>query len=92
MSSKEKAGFPIEENSDGSFSVNMEGNNVCVETHEEARWLSMLPVELNSIFTNTPENPNVENIKKIIAVCGEYNINSPAVRKLKIWLKKNTDQ
>ena len=92
MSSKEKAGFPIEENSDGSFSVNMDGNNICVETHEEAKLLSMLPVELNNIFTNTPESPNVENIKKIITVCGEYNINSHAVRKLKIWLKNNIDQ
>jgi len=92
MSNKEEAGFPIEENSNGLFSVNMDGNNVCVETEEEARWLSMLPVELNNIFTNTPESPNVENIKEIITVCGEYNINSYAVRKLKSWIKNNIDQ
>ncbi len=30
MSSKEEAGFPIGKNSDGSFSVNMDGNNVWV--------------------------------------------------------------
>ena len=90
MSSKEEAGFPIEENSNGSFSVNMDGKIVCVETEEDAGWLSMLPVELNNIFPSTPESPNVENIKKIITVCGEYNINSPAVRKLKNWFKKRT--
>jgi len=92
MSCKEESGFPIEENSDGSFSVNMDNNIVRVETEKDAKWLSMLPVEFNNIFTNTPKNANVENIKKIITVCGEYNINFPAVRKLKIWLKNNIDQ
>ena len=92
MSCKEKSGFPIGKNSDGSFSVNMDNNIVRVETEKDAKWLSMLPVELNNIFTNTPESPNIENIKEIITVCGEYNINSFAVRKLKNWLKNNIDQ
>ena len=90
MTSKEKAEFPIKENSNGSFSVNMDGNDVCLETYEEARYLSMLPVVSNSILTGTLESPDVETIKKIITVCGEYNINCPATRKLKKWLKKTT--
>ncbi len=92
MSSKEEAGFPIEENSDGSFSVNMDGNNVCVQTEEDAGWVSILPVELNNICTNTPECPDIEKIRKIIEVCNDYQINCHAIRQLSSWYRNNIDQ
>jgi len=92
MSSKEESGFPIEENSDGSFSVNIDGKIFCVETEEDAGWLSMLPVELKNIFTNTPECPNIENIRRIIEVYNNYNITCFGIRKLNSWYKNNIDQ
>lgn len=92
MSSKEEAGFPIEENKDGSFSVNIDGKIFCVETEEDAKWLSMLPVELNNTFTNTPECPNIENIRRIIEVYNDYNINCFGIRKLNSWYKNKIDQ
>ncbi len=92
MSSEEEAGFPIEENSDGSFSVNIDGKIVCVETEEDAGWLSILPVELNNIFTNTLECPNIENIRRIIEVYKDYNITCFGIRKLNSWYKNNIDQ
>ena len=90
MSSIEKEGFAIEENSDGSFFVKMDGKNFRVETKEEARCLSMLPVELNNTLTSTLENPNVELIKKIITLCDEYDIYSLAVRRLKAYVTRIT--
>ena len=56
MSSKEKARFSIEENSNGSFSVNMDGNNICVETHEEEKLRLMFAKTRALIKTENRKN------------------------------------
>ncbi len=87
MSSEKDAAFPIEKNSDGSFSVNINGKITCVDTHEAASLLSILPVVVN-LVNNTPESLNVEEAEKMIAVYDECRLNPVGLRRVKSYLTR----
>jgi hypothetical protein len=89
MVDERKDAFLIKKMGENSWEVDMEGNKVIVATKSDAELVALIPVEINKTYSNTPGNPDISIVKKIIEVCDIYRINTFAIRRLKALLKDN---
>jgi hypothetical protein len=59
---------------------------VVVQKLSEAELLAYLPVEHYKIESDSLMKPDVSRVRKIVALCKQYQYSSSAARRLETWL------
>ena len=81
--------FPYEETSNGAWCVLIGGNPHYFETEEEAKLVASAPSERYKKFSDTPGEPNIDRVRKIVRLCRSPNphIRVAIIDQLAAWLK-----